>query len=704
MSTFLLFIPRMLAVIAIAVVGIWLLVKVLMGLGWMVGSAARGVSSVFGRIGAFIAGMIGDAARFIGGLVTCLVFVPLTIFNIALGRWSAANHYGKALEREAVGVGTAVYRLTLGHVSKLFGLTSLTDGIERRVPDAMRRAPGPDSPSGRPDAFPDYTIVGSLPSGGSGARLYLAEPSEAKQAGFKATGVASPNRVVIKSFSLGHGSTMPQIVRESRALEAARKLGLVLEHELGGSCFWYVMPYVPGEDLNIVSQRMHDESGADGLGPRQLDKALGYTADLLQIVHRFHTHGLWHKDIKPNNIIVSEGRVHLVDLGLITPLASAMTLTTHGTEYFRDPELVRLAMRGVKVNEVDGVKFDIYAVGAVLFSMIENSFPAHGNLSQIKARCPETLHWIVRRAMADIDNRYATAVDMLADLRAVISARDPYKVTLAQLPSMAGDPEVVAALSAEMTANGDLNGLNVPPLNMTSPGRRARDRDSTQPASRRRGSLARGVIAVGALAAAFLGVLVVMEGSSPSHRFSTSPPRPAQPEINHDHEHAVDTSTAANRTQRLYPERLWAEHRPEPAVVLVIDDVPVAASSAVQGHVDDLFSLLERARFELILGNRENSLPDELALDLDAAARAAIGLGDPRHRDTYERLSEFLAENEGVIDAVLWVGRDEKPNDIVFQLLCPDSEDRADMHGILRPGRPTPAADLAPGEMVYSVL
>ena len=38
---------------------------------------------------------------------------------------------------------------------------------------------------------------------------------------------------------------------------------------------------------------------------------------------------------------LSDGRVQLVDLGLITPLASAMTLTTHGTEYFRDPELVR---------------------------------------------------------------------------------------------------------------------------------------------------------------------------------------------------------------------------------------------------------------------------------------------------------------------------------------------------------------------------
>jgi serine/threonine protein kinase len=83
-----------------------------------------------------------------------------------------------------------------------------------------------------------------------------------------------------------------------------------------------------------------------------------------------------------------------------------MTLTTHGTEYFRDPELVRMALKGVKVHEVDGTKFDIFAAGAVLYSMIENSFPAHGVLSQITKRCPEALRWIVRRAMTDYDKRY----------------------------------------------------------------------------------------------------------------------------------------------------------------------------------------------------------------------------------------------------------------------------------------------------------
>ena len=39
-------------------------------------------------------------------------------------------------------------------------------------------------------------------------------------------------QVVIKSFSMNDGSSLPQIVRESRSLDAAKKLGLVLDHDL----------------------------------------------------------------------------------------------------------------------------------------------------------------------------------------------------------------------------------------------------------------------------------------------------------------------------------------------------------------------------------------------------------------------------------------------------------------------------------------
>ncbi|MEM1422614.1 MAG: hypothetical protein AAGH64_01285, partial [Planctomycetota bacterium] len=262
-----------------------------------------------------------------------------------------------------------------------------------------------------------------------------------KKAIFARRGQGDVDKVVIKSFSVQDGSTLPQIVRESRALEAARDLGLVLDHELNSERFFYAMPYVPGDPLSMVTERLHTKSGPEGLSGAHLKAGLGYIADLLTTLDTYHASGLWHKDIKPDNIIVGpDGRAHLVDLGLVTPLRSAMTLTTHGTEYFRDPELVRLALRGVKVHEVPGVKFDVYGAGACLFALVEHSFPAHGGLSQITKKCPEALRWIVRRSMTDLNQRYESARDMLADLAFVRQAKDPFTVKPADLPSMSGAP------------------------------------------------------------------------------------------------------------------------------------------------------------------------------------------------------------------------------------------------------------------------
>ncbi len=399
---------------------------------------------VFTTLGAWI----GDVFRLIGAVIVSIVFVPLTVLNVAIGRWSASAHYGRAFTSECKTVGACLYRIAVGHPLRLIGLSGLTEGLEKRLPQAMADAPGSDRPSKRQGMFEGYTIVGSLQGGGSGGKLYIAEPDELKKAAFNRQGFHTVDRVVIKTFSLGDGSSLPQIVRESRALDAAKKMGLVLEHELNDERFYYVMRYVPGDSLTVVTQRMHASAEPAGLGNKGLSHAIGYATDLLEGLDVYHRGGLWHKDVKPDNLIVDReeeaalgrGRAHLVDFGLITPLRSAMTLTTHGTEYFRDPELVRQALRGVKVHQIDGARFDVYAAGAVLFSMIENSFPAHGGLSRVSKRCPEAVRWIIRRAMADYDKRYATAREMLDDLAVVTTAADPFAVKPADLPSVNGNP------------------------------------------------------------------------------------------------------------------------------------------------------------------------------------------------------------------------------------------------------------------------
>lgn len=413
--------------VAAAIIFVFLLIPVVKLIGKLIGHVVTTLASI-----------VADALRFVGSILVIPVFMLLTVGSVIFGRWSATSHYGKAVSGEIKSAMLSLYRVGLGHPLRLVGLGLVIDGFEKRLPEVVAAAPGRDTPKGRKNQFEGYTIVGSLAGGGSGARLYIAEPDDMKQAAFERRGIEA-DQVVIKTFSLNEGSSLPQIIRESRALDAAKRLGLVLEHDLNDERFFYVMRYVPGEQLTLVTQRLHNESGPKGLNDRNLKKLLGHGRDLLSTLSLYHAGGLWHKDVKPDNVVVDESGAHLVDLGLITPLRSAMTLTTHGTEYFRDPELVRMALRGVKVNEVDGAKFDIYAAAAVMYAMIENSFPAHGGLSQITRRCPESVRWIIRRGMTDYDKRYASMREMLADLDYVLASSDPFAVKPAQLPSMKGE-------------------------------------------------------------------------------------------------------------------------------------------------------------------------------------------------------------------------------------------------------------------------
>jgi len=424
------------AILAVTVV-IVLAVTVLVPLVRLIGKA---IAHVF----RFIGGEIGDALRIIGGVITSLVFIPLVLANVVIGRWSASAHFGRALQRELASIGHCFYRMAIGHPARLLGLRALTEGIEQRIPAAIAHAPTSDRPSKRTGQFDGYKIVGSIKSGGSGAKLYIAEPDETKRAVFARLGRDDVDQVVIKSFSLRDGSSLPQMMRENRALEAAKQIGLVLEHDQNEQRFYYVMPYIPGDPLGAVVERMHAASGAEGLSASRLREGLAFVEDLLETLHRFHAGGLWHKDVKPDNIIVSRGEAHLVDLGLVTQMTSAMTLTTHGTEYFRDPELVRMALRGAKVHEVDGARFDLFAAGAVLYSIIENSFPAHGALSQVTKRCPETVKWVIRRSMTDYNRRYRSAQAMLADVRAILEAEDLFAVKPKDLPSMGSGEEAPA--------------------------------------------------------------------------------------------------------------------------------------------------------------------------------------------------------------------------------------------------------------------
>ncbi|MDG1838321.1 MAG: hypothetical protein P8I91_05920 [Phycisphaerales bacterium] len=383
----------------------------------LLGPILRGIFNVIQFIGHLIIELICDVLAATWNLFVAVLLLPAIIGGLLFGRWESVGRMVRGLSSR--------FRRTGRRVA---GLVTRPAGVQPQ----FKRTPSRTTRQGRRSGeFPGWRLTGELQAGGSGARLLVAEPADGAPDG-------APSRVVIKCFDLSGGAPLGQMIRESRALDGAKKLGLVIEHNHDETRFWYVMPFIPGNHLAHTVTAMHTSGGQ--LSESSVIRSVGWCRDLLATLGKYHDAGFWHKDVKPENIIINDTGAHLVDLGLVTPLQSAMTLTTHGTEYFRDPELVRQALRGSKVSEVDGARFDLYSAGAVLYYMVEGTFPAHGNLSRFEIECGDAIRWVIRRAMADYHKRYATSAEMLADVAFLAASRDPRQVRPADLPSVSASP------------------------------------------------------------------------------------------------------------------------------------------------------------------------------------------------------------------------------------------------------------------------
>ncbi len=145
-------------------------------------------------------------------------------------------------------------------------------------------------------------------------------------------------------------------------------------------------------------------------------EALPVARALASALEHLHGHGLVHRDIKPANIIFVGGRPKLADIGLVTNTAGADTLV--GTTGYIPPE-------GPGTSAAD-----LYSFGKVLYEMVTGNdrqdFP---NLPDDFAQLPdreqllELNEIILRCCHMDPRERYATAAEVLADVRRIEAGR-----------------------------------------------------------------------------------------------------------------------------------------------------------------------------------------------------------------------------------------------------------------------------------------
>ncbi len=205
-----------------------------------------------------------------------------------------------------------------------------------------------------------YLIRGMIAEGGMG-KIYKAKHPTLK------------NDVILKKLTLsGNSSIADRFKREAQLMLdfSNDNIVKVYDHFKEGNSYYIVMEYIDGISLEKLIEKnrfLPDEVAL--LIYRETCKALHYA----------HMKGVIHRDIKPDNVLISKkGEVKLTDFGIARSknydeegLTSAgMTL---GTPTFMSPEQIDDS------SKVDK-RTDIYSMGVMLYVMVTGKSPFPSNL------------------------------------------------------------------------------------------------------------------------------------------------------------------------------------------------------------------------------------------------------------------------------------------------------------------------------------
>ena len=197
---------------------------------------------------------------------------------------------------------------------------------------------------------------------------------------------------------------------------------------------WYTMPYVEGESLRERLRRETRLPLADALRiADQAAQALGHA----------HAHGVIHRDVKPENLLLtSDGNTLVADFGIARPMATVDDrLTTTGlgigTPLYMSPE------QAMGERALDA-RTDIYSLGAVVYEMLAGEPPYAGPTAQaivarqiggeapdvrrLRPDVPASVALAVRRALsAEPSDRFATARELADALTGGVAITGPVR-------------------------------------------------------------------------------------------------------------------------------------------------------------------------------------------------------------------------------------------------------------------------------------
>jgi TolB-like protein/tRNA A-37 threonylcarbamoyl transferase component Bud32 len=159
------------------------------------------------------------------------------------------------------------------------------------------------------------------------------------------------------------GERFEREIRLAAKLQHPHILGLYDSGSADGLLF-YVMPFVKGESLR-------DRLDREGQLP--IDDAIQITIEVADALGHAHTHNIVHRDVKPENILLSNGHALVADFGIAKAAAegAAQKLTQTGmavgTPVYMSPEQ--------SSGDVVGPTADLYSLGCMLYEMLAGEPP-----------------------------------------------------------------------------------------------------------------------------------------------------------------------------------------------------------------------------------------------------------------------------------------------------------------------------------------
>lgn len=198
-----------------------------------------------------------------------------------------------------------------------------------------------------------YEVIGPIAHGGMGW-IYLALDHNVSDRwvvlkGMMATVTRQERAVAESERAFLADITHPGIVKIFNFIDDQRSPGGFI-----------VMEYVGGPSLRSRRRRQPGKVFA-------VDVAIGYILSVLPALEYLHSRGVVYNDLKPDNIIITEDQVKLIDLGAVSGIGAYGHI--FGTKGFQAPEIARTGPT---------VASDIYTVGRTLASLVAKLPVTHG--------------------------------------------------------------------------------------------------------------------------------------------------------------------------------------------------------------------------------------------------------------------------------------------------------------------------------------